>query len=191
MFRLMLITDWSQGLEALLSRVKAVLASGVAIAVQHRHPEVSTRVFFDEAQRLAALCAQFEAPLFINTRLDVALALGAHLHLPTHALSAAHARAHLPRGRLISHAVHSIDEAQPEADFALVSPVFAPRSKPNDTRPTLGVDGFHAIAAQLPYPAFALGGITAENARLLTGAAGFALINGLTSAEDALRLSVT
>lgn len=179
-FRLVLVTDW--GLADLASRLEQVLAQVPGVAVQHRHPAADDRQFFEEGQALAALCARYGAPLFINRRLDVALLLGAHLHLPASGLAVADVRPHLP-GRLVSLAVHGAHEAQAGADLALVSPVFPPGSKPDDTRPPLGVAGFHALAATLPYPAFALGGIDPWSARGLRGAAGLAAISGVLRAE--------
>ena len=83
-------------------------------------------------------------------------------------------------------AVHDEQEAHRAvgADLALVSPVFPPGSKPEDTRPTLGPEGFRRLAAALPCPALALGGITPERASRLTGAAGFAVISAVLEAED-------
>jgi thiamine-phosphate pyrophosphorylase len=173
----MLITDWRPGL---LERVAQVLSARGDVAVQHRHPGVSTRQFFNEGEALAALCAKHGAPLFINSRLEVALALGAHLHLAVNALPVAEVRSHLPAGRLLSHAVHAPSELQAGADLALVSPVFAPRSKTVAT--TLGVEGFAAVAAQASCPSFALGGVTAQNAQSLPMAAGFAVM-GLPTQE--------
>lgn len=185
-FRLLLITDW--GLEDLPGRVARALEAGPGIAVQHRHPGVSDRQFFEEAQQLSRVCRAAGAPFFVSRRLDVALALDAHLHLPAYALRVADVRPHLPAGRLVSVAVHDEVEAQAAAgaDLALVSPVFAPGSKPGDGRPTLGPEGFHRLASALPCPAFALGGIDAARARQLFSAAGLAVVSSVLAAADPL-----
>jgi thiamine-phosphate pyrophosphorylase len=144
---------------------------------------VSDRTFVEQARALAEVCARHGAPLFINGRLDVALLTHAHLHLPTAGLRAADVRAALPLGRLLSAAVHTAAEAQP-VDLALVSPVFRPGSKPLDSRPPLGVAGFEAVSADLPCPAFALGGISAANAGSLGRAAGLAVISEVLHAPS-------
>ncbi|MFP2933357.1 thiamine phosphate synthase, partial [Pyxidicoccus sp. 3LG] len=117
------------------------------------------------SRQLAALCAERGNPLFVNGRLDVALLVGAHLHLPAHGPTPEDVRPHLPPGRLVSVAVHDVAEARTAAgaDLALVSPVFAPGSKPGDTRATLGPEGFLALAggAAVPGPGRS-GGITPE-----------------------------
>ena len=170
--RLIVITDWS--LPDLLERLARALAAGPGIAVQHRHPEATARRFFDEAALLAALCHRHSAPLFINRRLDVALALNAWLHLPAYALLPADVAGRVER---ISVAVHSAEEAARAhgADLALVSPVFGK----GEARP-LGLEGFRQLASRLPCPAYALGAVTAP----VPGAHGHAVISAVLRADD-------
>lgn len=182
-FRVLLITDWSLGAPLLLDRVERALAAGPGLAVQHREPGASARVFFEHAEALAHCCERSGAPLFINGRLDVAQALEAHLHLPAHGLRVADVRPF--HARWLSVAVHDEAEAAQVdgADFALVSPVFRPGSKPQDTRPPLGPEGFSRLAARLPCPAFALGGLDAGRTRAL-GAPGVAVVGDVFHHED-------
>ncbi|MGZ3457524.1 MAG: thiamine phosphate synthase [Archangium sp.] len=184
--RLMVITDWRLPRERLLAALERALEVGPQVAVQHRHPGATGRQFLEEARLLSGLCRARGNPLFVNGRLDVALLVGAHLHLPAGGLTPEEVRPHLPAGRLVSVAVHDEQEAHQArgADLALVSPVFPPGSKPNDTRPPLGPEGFRRLASALSCPALALGGITAGRASLLTGAAGFAVISSVLEAED-------
>ena len=185
--RLILITDWSQG-EALLGLVERALGGARGVAVQHRHPGASDRDFLAEGRALAQVCARHRAPLFVNRRLDVALLLNAHLHLPSSGLLATDVRPHLPFGRWVSAAVHDEAEAARSrgADLALVSPVFAPISK-REERAALGPAGFRALAAQLPCPAYALGGVTADGLRALGRVAGAAVIGAVLQAPDPAR----
>jgi thiamine-phosphate pyrophosphorylase len=184
--RLIVITDWRLPRARLLSALERALEAGPDVAVQHRHPEAPTRVFLEEARLLAALCQAHGRPLFVNGRLDVALLVGAHLHLPASGPTVEDVRPVLPAGRWVSAAVHDAHEAQLArgADLALVSPVYAPGSKPGDTRPPLGPEGFQALAASLSCPALALGGITPERASQLPRAQGFAVISAVLEAED-------
>jgi thiamine-phosphate pyrophosphorylase len=181
-FSLIVITDWALGRDTLLSRLEAALAAGPGIAVQHRHPGVTDRRFYDEALDVAALCRKANAPLFINSRLDVALALDAHLHCTSTSLTPRTARPFLP-SRWISCAVHSAEDDCADADLALVSPVFAPKSKPDDTRLPLGPDGYARLAAALPCPAFALGGMEPANVGGVK-APGVAVISAVLRAAD-------
>jgi thiamine-phosphate pyrophosphorylase len=184
--RLVVITDWRLPQAQLLEALERSLEAGPEVAIQHRHPGAPARAFLEEARLLAALCHRRANPLFVNGRLDVALLVGAHLHLPAKGLTPKDVRPHLPSGRWISVAVHDADEARlaQGANLALVSPVFSPGSKPGDTRPPLGPEGFQALAATLPCPALALGGVTPERAARLAGAQGFAVISAILEAED-------
>lgn len=185
--RLIVITDWALGRDRVLAVADAALAISPEVAVQHRHPKATGRAFLEEARALRSVVSRHPGRrLFVNGRLDVALLVEADLHLPSSAPSPAEVRPLLPPGRLLSVAVHSIEEARAAAgaDLALVSPVFSPRSKPGDPRAPLGPEGFEAIRAALPCPAFALGGLGAENAALVRGAAGAAVIGAVMGAGD-------
>lgn len=86
--------------------------------------------------------------------------LGCGVHLP-----ASHPPVGVPHGRSC-HDGPALDRAFAEgASYALLSPVFAPGSKPDDPRPTLGIDGFLALAAGRPVAA--LGGIDDDRAEAL------------------------
>jgi thiamine-phosphate pyrophosphorylase len=176
-FKLMVITDWS--LPDCVDRIRDALKAGPGIAIQHRHPGATDRQFYEEGLRLKEACGP--APLFINGRLDLALALDAHLHLTDHSLFAADVRPKLGE-RWLSAACHPPAAAQ-DVDLLLVSPVFDPLSKPAERAP-LGVDAFHAFARTTPTPCFALGGITAERIARLRPVAGVAVIGEVMHAAS-------
>lgn len=183
---LIVITDWQIPAPKLMESLESVLSLGPEVALQHRHPGASDRSFFEEGERLAKLCRPLGNPLFVNGRLDIALLLGAHLHLPARGIGVGEVRRHLPRGTWVSAAVHDRDEALEAtgADLALVSPVFAPGSKPTDRRPPLGPEGFARLAQATPCPAFALGGIGPANASDVVGASGFSAISSVLKSSD-------
>jgi thiamine-phosphate pyrophosphorylase len=103
-FKLLLITDWSR--VGCAEIVREALKAGPGIAVQHRHHGVSDRQFFDEARALKDVCG--DAPLFINGRTDVALALDAHLHLGERSLPLRDVRPLIGK-RWVSVSVHPKD----------------------------------------------------------------------------------
>lgn len=183
--RLVVITDFARGEAALLAALERALEGGPGVAVQHRQPGLAARPYFEASARLKALCDRHRAPLFVSGRLDVALALGCHLHLPARSLAPSQVREALGRERLLSCAVHDAAEAAGAAgaDFALVSPVWPAGSKPTDTRAPLGVDGFAALERALPCPAYALGGVTPERLEALRPR-GAAAISAVLDAAD-------
>ena len=183
---LIVITDWQIPAPKLMESLELVLSLGPEVGLQHRHPGASDRLFFEEGERLAKLCQRLGNPLFVNGRLDMALLLGAHLHLPARGIDVDDVRQHLLPGTWISAAVHDRGEALEavDADLVLVSPVFAPGSKPTDPRTPLGPEGFARLAKATPSPAFALGGIGPANASEVVGASGFSAISSVLKSSN-------
>ena len=183
---LIVITDWRIPRSTLMDALACALSLGPEVAVQHRHPGATDRTFLEEGEQIAELCRRFANPLFVNGRLDVALLLDAHLHLPARGIRVDDVRRYLPAGRWISAAVHDSEEAREasSADFVLVSPVFPPGSKVTNTRAPLGPEGFGRLAKALACPAFALGGIGPANANQVPAASGFAAISSVLKAGE-------
>lgn len=104
---------------------------------------------------------------------------GVGRHLAGHADVAA-ARGAWPG--LLGRSVHSVAEAREAlaagADYALLGPVWAPGSKPQDHRPPLGP---HVFSALRGLPVLALGGVDAARAveAVRAGAHGVAVIGGV------------
>lgn len=184
--RLIVITDWRLPRAQLFEAVAALAPMGPSVAVQLRAPGASGRQLWEDGRAISDLLRPHGAALFVNGRLDVALALDAHLHLPGHSLHVAEARRHLPAGRRISVAIHPGETSRAVgADLALVSPVWSPGSKPEDTRPPLGPEGFQDLARALSCPAYALGGVTASRAATLgPAAAGVAVVSAVLQAPS-------
>ncbi len=165
------------GIEALLACIERNDRAGVDL-IQIREKDLSARQLAALVQSALALCRH--ANILVNSRLDVALACGAHgLHLPSGSLSPAQLRPLAPAGFLIGvscHNLHELRAAHREgADYALYAPIFKPLSK-DDPRAPLGLEALREACAAVPLPICALGGITAANAPLCiqAGAAGIA-----------------
>ena len=118
---------------------------------------------------------------------QAAIASGCGLHLPA-SMDAAPLRSRI-RGTL-SQSCHDAAALRRAAaagcDFAFLSPVFSPHSKPGDVRPTLGLAGLAALCLAAPLPVVALGGIGPAQAAdcLRAGASGIACIGAIFSAGD-------
>ncbi|HBY62236.1 MAG TPA: thiamine phosphate synthase [Solibacterales bacterium] len=181
----MYITDRRQvggGADTLLANIERVLAMDVDF-VQIREKDLTAGALYDLVTAVLALPRPPGARILVNTRLDVALAAGAHgAHLPAGSPPPAVWRALAPPGFLLGVSCHTEEElraAEGEgADYALYGPVFKPLSK-DDGRPPLGLDALAAGARAVRIPVLALGGITVENASACAaaGAAGVAAIS--------------
>ena len=162
-------------------------ALGPDVCLQHRDPGAPVRSFLERARWLAALAERTGAQLAVNGRLDVALLVGANVHLPVDGPRPREVRPLLPPDRWVSVAAHSLDElrASEGCDAMLLSPVYPPGSKPGDTRVPLGPDGFGQLTrAAAPTPCYALGGITPERVAGLAPIGGLAVQSGVLRAPD-------
>jgi thiamine monophosphate synthase len=123
-----------------------------------------------------------------------AAARGVGIHLPSTADPAAwRAKVSGPLG-LSCHSRAELERAQEWCDYATLSPIFPPRSKPDDRRPALGIDGLAAALPGLRLPVLALGGIgphlvgpcRAAGAWGVAGIGGFGSWDGLSELAAAL-----
>ena len=203
--KLLLITAHdSPRADETLRAILSVLPRGGA-GVQLRAPGATASALLGRARAMRPICAELSAPLLVNERLDVALAAGADgAHLPARGISAGDARAlwarasasgghgarrdenGARRGPLIGASTHSLEEARRAAregaDYALFGPVW----EVPDKGPARGLEALRAAASEVPIPLFALGGVTAENARQAIGhgARGVACIRFVFGASD-------
>ena len=188
----------------LLEKIAEAARCGVDF-IQLREKDLTTR----ELELLAreAICAVREispstTQLLINSRVDVALAVGADgVHLRSDDISPSDVRKILnhagggARARFTigvsCHSIHEVRQAVDHADFAAFGPIFEKKAASGSG--AAGVEALHQACLE-KIPVLALGGITVENsgACLQAGAAGIAGIrlfqeNELRKVVDALR----
>jgi len=189
---LYLVTDRGLcGPKDLIDVILKALQGGVA-CVQLREKEVSTRFFVEEAQKIKALMAPFKAPLIINDRIDVALAVGADgVHIGQADMPYAVARKLMGKRAIIGLSVETwedVESAQAlDVDYLGVSPVFETPTK-TDTKGSWGLEGLSKIKAYSRHPLVAIGGLNASNAAdaVRAGADCIAVVSAICSAFDPL-----
>jgi thiamine-phosphate pyrophosphorylase len=185
--KLVLVTD--DALVAgrdLVALCQAAERGGVT-AVQLRLKLAGAR---DLAAGARALLSALTVPLFINDRLDVALAVGAAgAHLGPDDIPVAMARSIVPAGFLLGASVGSAAEAGQgaQADYWGVGPLRGTATKA-DAGGAIGIDGFRKLVRMAPagLPCVAIGGVLPGDVAAVqaAGGAGVAVVRGILGVED-------
>ena len=188
-FNLYVITDRHRcAPTGLLTVISELLDAGVR-AIQLREKDLDAPALYQLAKPIAERCRRYDAALFINGNVKVALDVGAAgVHLPAYAIArlksaptegdgrvrvkSAATEGNGPVGALCKRAsetlqigcsIHNFDEAKKReaegADFITYSPIYLTVSKPG-YGPAVGVANLARLAKQVKLPIFALGGIT-------------------------------
>ena len=187
--KLYVIPDLRAGApRSLMEQARAALAGGAG-TVQLRHKTASGRELCRLGEALAALCDDAGALFFVNDRLDVALACGASgVHLGQEDLPVAVARRLAPPDFLVGATARTPEQAlrawKDGADYLGVGAVTPTPTKEDTT--VIGPEGFAAVAASVPLPCVAVGGITAAAVPDLRrrGAAGVVVVREAVGALD-------
>jgi thiamine-phosphate pyrophosphorylase len=190
---LIVITDRELAAPRSVVDVVASALEGGARAVQLRNKGDSARELLEVGRELRALTREAGALLFVNDRLDVALALEADgVHLGPHDLPLGPVRRVAPPRFLIGRSADDPDVARRAvdegADYIGCGTVYSTSTKP-DAGGVIGLDGLARVAASVSVPVVGIGGVTVKRASAVatTGAAGIAVVGAVMSAPDPAR----
>ncbi len=201
--RLYVLIDGGESPEAFERLVRSLIDAGVH-AIQLRDKRLADRDLLGRARLLRELCGKGDSPIvadrktgtaptrvlcIINDRPDLAaLARADGVHIGQEEVSVKDARRIVGPGSLVGVSTHTIEQARAAvldgANYIGVGPTFASETKSFDHFP--GLELLRAVAAEIRLPAFAIGGINAENlaAALSTGLSRIAASAAITSAPD-------
>ncbi|TAN40420.1 MAG: thiamine phosphate synthase [Nitrospirae bacterium] len=189
-FRVYLITDRKlfTSEDLMVRGIGEALRAGVK-AVQLREKDMATRDLLALAYRLRELTKEHGAALFINDRVDIAMAAEADgVHLGGTSVPVSAARKAAGEKLLIGRSAHSLEEAleaeKDGADLMTFGPVFDTPSKRRYGKP-VGLELLGQVARQVSAPVFAIGGITMDSIQEIqaAGAHGIALISGILASD--------
>ena len=175
--------------DALVNAIEIACRAGVR-AIQIREKDLDAKTLYTLTRRVREVAGGNHAKLFINDRVDVAMAAdGDGVHCPERGFPVPDAKRLLGPSRQVGASTHSLDSAQRAenlgADFVTFGPVFYTPSKKAYGAPQ-GLKALAAIAEIVTIPVFAIGGITPERAAqcLDHGASGVALISSILASDD-------
>jgi len=189
-FDLYLITDRKLTQQHELLWVLERALDGGVRAIQLREKDLDGGELFKLADKISTLCRRYDAQLFINDRIDVALAVDATgVQLGKTSLPIETARSLLGADKLIGYSSHSVEDAtdaqRSGANFLLFGPVFPTPSKVPFGAPQ-GVEALKELVEKVALPVYAIGGINTESLTeaMTTGVRGVALISAIISAAN-------
>jgi thiamine-phosphate pyrophosphorylase len=190
LLRLVVITDGLLAAPRSVEEVVARALEGGARAVQLRNKGDSPRDMFTLGRTLRDLTRAAGALLFVNDRVDIALALDADgVHVGPDDLPVAAVRTVTPAGFLVGRSARDPEVARRAvlegADYIGCGSVY-PTSTKADVGEVIGLEGLRRVVASVEAPVLAIGGITEKRASEVaaTGAAGIAVVGAVMQASD-------
>lgn len=172
----------------LLQSIEAAILGGVSI-VQLREKSISTLNFYDIATKVKKITDQYNIPLIINDRLDIALSINAAgVHLGQNDLPPAIARKLLKPDQILGVSATNMDEAiqaqQAGVDYLGIGAIFPTDTKKDAAYVTL--KELEQIKQKVSLPIVAIGGINEENIQLVKdqGVDGFAVVSAIFAKDD-------
>ncbi len=163
-----------------LYKLESCLETGIRL-VQLRAKTISESEYYSYAEQSLKLCENYNAQLFVNTSIEMALSIGTHgVHLNSSRLYYYNKQ---PLKLSVAASCHNLADIQQAnkigLNFMVLSPVKTTASHPDAK--TLGWKTFANLTTQSKCPVFALGGM--KPADLMTarkyGAHGIAAIRAL------------
>src|SRR5512143_2897004 len=148
-YSLYLVTDSALSCGRSLPDIVRAAVEGGVTCVQVREKDVPSREYIARLLSVRPLLRASGIPLFVNDRVDIALAVEADgIHLGQTDMPLAMAKC-IAAGRLLvgvscEAPEDALEAERGGADYVSVSPVFATPTK-TDTAPALGIQGVRAI----------------------------------------------
>lgn len=172
--------------------VREAILGGVTL-VQLREKDCDTGELLARAQAVKTVCDEFNVPLLIDDRIDIALAVdAAGVHIGQSDLPVPVARRLLGPSKIIGLSVSTDEELErsrkfePLVDYIGVGPVYATKTKTN-AKTAIGVAGLAKRASDANSLVVAIGGIKQDNAQEILrveGVAGISVVTAISLAED-------
>ncbi|MDY3052201.1 MAG: thiamine phosphate synthase [Ndongobacter sp.] len=169
-------------------RLRAMLENGVTL-VQLRDKEGSVRERLARARWIKAICDEYDVPLLIDDRVDIALGTdAAGVHVGAEDMPVALARRLLGPDKIVGATAKTVERAieaeRDGADYIGTGAIY-PTATKVVTKLT-GVETLKQICRSVSIPVNAIGGLTAENIDILqdSGISGICVVGALMRTES-------
>ncbi len=182
------ITDrhWLHG-RSLKQVVRESLDGGVTF-LQLREKELEDSAFLAEAKELQTLCREYHVPFIVNDNVEIALRMDADgVHVGQSDMEAGMVREKIGPDKILGVSAQTVEQAiraeAQGADYLGVGAVFHTGSKADAE--DVSYETLKAICDAVAIPVVAIGGITEDNVKELTGSGicGVAVISAIYAAD--------
>ena len=182
------ITDrhWLHG-RSLKQVVRESLDGGVTF-LQLREKELEDSAFLAEAKELQTLCREYHVPFIVNDNVEIALRMDADgVHVGQSDMEAGMGREKIGPDKILGVSAQTVEQAiraeAQGADYLGVGAVFHTGSKADAE--DVSYETLKAICDAVAIPVVAIGGITEDNVKELTGSGicGVAVISAIYAAD--------
>lgn len=183
------VTDrsWLNG-RTLYQQVEETLKGG-ATFIQLREKELDQEHFLEEAKEIQKLCKMYHVPFVINDNVEIAVSIDADgVHVGQSDMEAGDVRKKLGPDKIIGVSAQTVEQAvlaeKRGADYLGVGAVFPTSSKSDACE--VEHDMLRAICEAVNIPVIAIGGISTENVKKLSGKGlcGIAVISAIFAKSD-------
>ena len=171
-----------------LAKIAAACENGVTM-MQLREKMLSTRAYFELAQRVKLITDRYQIPLIIDDRVDICLAVdAAGVHIGDDELPVAMTRQLIGHDKVLGVSTKTVETAVAAgaagADYLGVDAIFPTQTKANAAVTPIAT--LKAITAQVAVPVVAIGGVKEANLATFkdTGIAGVAIVSEIMQAPD-------
>ena len=171
-----------------LQKIEAALQGGVTF-LQIREKEKSTREYLSLARKVHDLTRNYNVPLIIDDRMDIAMAMAAEgVHLGQSDMPIDLARKILRPDKIIGATAKTVPQAleayEQGADYLGVGAIYPTTTKVKTI--LTSTDTLREICNTVPIPVNAIGGLNKENIAVLAGIpiGGICVVSAIMKAED-------
>lgn len=174
--------------EEFLFRVEQALKGGATL-LQLREKEKSTREYIELAEKVHEITKQYNVPLIIDDRVDVALAIDAEgVHVGASDMSVATARKLMGEDKIVGATAKTVPWAKEAyeqgADYLGVGAIYPTTTKVVTV--LTSTKTLDAITKAVPIPVNAIGGLNKDNLDILKGIgiSGICVVSAIMKADD-------
>lgn len=171
-----------------LFRVEEALKGGVTI-LQLREKEKSTREYIELAEKVHAITKQYNVPLIIDDRVDVALAVDAEgVHVGASDMPVATARKLMGENKIVGATAKTVpwakEACEQGADYLGVGAIYPTTTKVKTV--LTSTDTLRDICNAVPIPVNAIGGLNKDNIDILEGISisGICVVSAIMKADN-------